>query len=167
VTSEPPEPENVDPDLGPAAPAVQGAGVFGGGSTLRTALAVAVGGAIGGLARYGLNRAWPTAPGCFAWATFAENVLGCLLIGLLMVFVLDLWPTRPYLRPFLVTGVLGGFTTFSAYALDTRSLLAAGHVPLGLAYLFGTVVAGLVAVVVGLAVGRKFVPLFMARRSAP
>jgi fluoride exporter len=162
VTSELPEPQNVDPDLAPVPP---GDLVLGATATARIALVVGLGGALGGLARYGLNRAWPTTPGCFAWATFAENVLGCLLLGVLMVFVFDVWPGQRYLRPFLGTGVLGGFTTFSAYALDTRALLAAGHVPLALAYLFGSVVAGLVAVVVGMALARGLVPRLLAGRS--
>jgi fluoride exporter len=144
----------VDPDLGPD-------DARGGlGQTWRTALVVAAGGGLGGLARLGLNTAAPRPHGGFGWATFTENVLGSLLIGVLMVLVLDVWGadrSQHYLRPFLGTGVLGGFTTFSAYTSDTRSLLAGGHAGPALLYLFGTLAAGLVAAVAGLALARALV----------
>jgi CrcB protein len=117
-------------------------------------LVVALGGALGSVARYGISRAWLAADGTFPAATFLENVSGSLLLGILMVFVLDVWPPSRYVRPFLAVGVLGGYTTFSTYMLDTRSLLAAGHAPLAAAYLFGTLAAGLLAVWVGIALGR-------------
>lgn len=162
MTSEPAEPADtgvfatdaVDPDLGPddARPTLA--------QTWRTALVVAAGGGVGGLARLGLNTAAPRPAGGFAWATFTENVLGSLLIGVLMVLVLDVWGAdraQHYLRPFLGTGVLGGFTTFSAYTSDTRSLLAGGQAGSALLYLFGSLLAGLVAAAVGLTLARAFV----------
>lgn len=76
--------------------------------------AISAGGVTGSLARYALAEVYPHRLGGFAWATFGINVSGCLLIGVVMVLVTDLWPTRTLLRPFLGTGVLGGCTTFSA-----------------------------------------------------
>jgi CrcB protein len=112
--------------------------------------AVAVGGSVGATARWALAEALPHGPGQFPWATFLTNVLGCLLIGVLMVLVVERWPHRLLLRPFVGTGILGGFTTFSTYTVDTRTLVATGHGTLAAAYLLGTLVVGLLAVVAGL-----------------
>ncbi len=119
------------------------------------ALVIAAGGALGGGARYLLSQAVPQSPDGFPWATFIENVTGCLLLGVLMVFLLDVWPPRRYARPFLAIGVLGGFTTFSAYTVETNALLRAGHVPLALTYLFATVILGLLATWSGIAIARR------------
>jgi CrcB protein len=115
---------------------------------------VAAGGALGSLGRWGVAELLPPAPRRFPVATFAVNVTGCLLIGVLLVLVLDVWPPRRLLRPFLAVGVLGGFTTFSAYAAESRALLADGVAPLGVAYLLGSLLAGLAAVWVGVTLTR-------------
>jgi CrcB protein len=115
---------------------------------------VSVGGALGSLGRWGVSRALPQAEGQVPWATSVENLSGALLLGLLMAVVLGTGTPGRYLRPFLGVGVLGGYTTFSAYMLDTRGLLAAGNLPTALGYLLGTLVGGLVAVWAGLAAGR-------------
>jgi len=82
--------------------------------------------------------------------TLLINVLGGFLIGV----VIDGVAARPLLRPFAVTGILGGFTTFSTYAVDTEQLLAAGRLALAGAYLVGTLVGALVATWLGLALAR-------------
>lgn len=116
-------------------------------------LVIAVGGAVGGGARYltgaviGHER--------FPWNTFVENVVGCALLGVLMVLVLEVWQPHRYARPFLGVGVLGGYTTFSAYAVETHGLLTQGRGPAALAYLFGSVAAGLCATWVGIALARR------------
>jgi CrcB protein len=115
---------------------------------------VAAGGALGSAARYGLGELWPAAGGSFPWATFSVNVIGCFLLGLLMVFVVDVWPPRRYVRPFLGVGVLGGFTTFSTYALDTRRLLVEAPTGVAVTYVVGTLVLALLAVVAGALAGR-------------
>ena len=119
------------------------------------ALAVALGGAVGGGLRYLLNVALSGPETAFPWSTFIENVVGCFLLGVLMVFVLEVWSPTRYVRPFLGVGVLGGFTTFSAYTVDTHRLLAAGEVPLGMAYLFGSVAVGLAASWAGIQLTRR------------
>jgi CrcB protein len=116
--------------------------------------AIALGGGLGSLARYGLSRALPTGPGQFPWATFITNVLGCLLIGLLMVLITERWTVHRLARPFLGVGVLGGFTTFSTYAVETRGLLQPGTVGLAFAYLAGTFAGAMLAVVAGVSVTR-------------
>ncbi len=122
--------------------------------TSRTLAVIAAGGILGSLARYGLALALPAPSGAFPWATFLANVSGSLLLGALLVIVAEVLAPSRYLRPFLGVGVLGGYTTFSTYTSDARSLLAAGHGPLALAYVFGTLAACLLATLVGVRLGR-------------
>jgi fluoride exporter len=112
---------------------------------LPSPLVVSAGGALGALARYGLCVAFPPAPGRVPWVTIGINVAGCLLIGVLMVLVTEAGVGPPLLRPFLGVGVLGGFTTFSTYAVETWYLTDRA----ALWYLVGTPVAALAATLVG------------------
>ena len=107
---------------------------------------IAAGGAIGAAARYGAGQKWPVAGGTFPVTTMAVNILGCGLIGVLMVLVGELWTGRRLLRPFLGTGVLGGFTTFSTYSVDLQRLFTTSHTGTAVAYLVATPVAALLAV---------------------
>ncbi|MFF0468689.1 fluoride efflux transporter FluC [Micromonospora zamorensis] len=113
---------------------------------------IAAGGVLGALARAGLQHAAPHPPTGFPWATFGINVAGCLLIGVLMAVLGHLDGGHPLARPFLGVGVLGGFTTFSAYAVDIQQALVAGAPGTALAYLAATVLGALVAVALGDAV---------------
>nr|MDT0663137.1 fluoride efflux transporter CrcB [Micromonospora sp. DSM 115978] len=110
---------------------------------------IAVGGALGAAARYGLAVAWPTPAGGLPWATFVTNLAGCALLGVLMRAITR--PAAPHrlIRPFLGTGVLGGFTTFSTYAVETIALVDAGHPALAAGYVIGTVIGALAAVRLG------------------
>ncbi|MFF7639845.1 fluoride efflux transporter CrcB [Streptomyces canus] len=108
--------------------------------------AVSVGGAVGASARYGAALLWPTAPGAFPWTTFVVNVIGCGIIGVFMVIITDVWAAHRLVRPFFGTGVLGGFTTFSTYAVDIQRLVDQGRAGTGLAYLAATMLAALAAV---------------------
>ncbi|MDO0930857.1 fluoride efflux transporter CrcB [Streptomyces sp. DG2A-72] len=107
---------------------------------------VALGGGIGAVARYAAALWWPTQPGGFPWATFWTNVIGCAVIGVFMVVITDVWAAHRLVRPFFGTGVLGGFTTFSTYAVDIQKLVDAGRPGTGLAYLAATLLAALAAV---------------------
>jgi fluoride exporter len=115
-------------------------------------LAVSVGGGLGAAARYGAGLLWPAAgPGAFPLTTLGINAVGCALIGVLMVLVAERPASapnrpRPLLRPFLGTGVLGGFTTFSTYAVDIERLAEGGHAATALAYLAATLTAALLSV---------------------
>lgn len=120
----------------------------------RVLAVVAAGGALGALARFGIQALIPTPPGGFPWATFVINVTGCALIGALMVLVTDVLTARPLLRPFVGVGILGGYTTFSTYANEVRGLLKPGTLPIAFGYLAGTLVAALLAVLIGMAVTR-------------
>jgi len=146
---EPPVPEAasevVDPDVDLHVPAHRAE--TAGGRAPAVLAAVAAGGALGSLARYGLTLAWPAPPGGFPWAVFTVNAAGCALIGVLMVVVGELDRTpHPLVRPFLGVGVLGGFTTCSTYALDAVRLVEGGAAGTALAYLGGTLAAALGAV---------------------
>ncbi|HEY1179558.1 MAG TPA: fluoride efflux transporter CrcB [Phytomonospora sp.] len=121
----------------------------------RPVAAVSLGGGLGALARYGLLVLWPPRTGAFPLATFAANVLGCLLIGALVVLAARFWPHRPLVRLSLGTGVLGGFTTFSTYVIDVRRLVADDAVGLAVLYLAVTVAAALAAAYAGSALTRR------------
>ncbi|MGW8747594.1 fluoride efflux transporter FluC [Streptomyces sp. NPDC055794] len=96
---------------------------------------VALGGATGASARYGAALWWPTAAGGFPWTTLVVNAAGCAVIGVFMVVISDVWAAHRLVRPFFGAGVLGGFTTFSTYAVDVQQLVAADRARTGLAYL--------------------------------
>ncbi|PRX51351.1 CrcB protein [Prauserella shujinwangii] len=115
---------------------------------------VAAGGALGSLARYGISVALPHPGGGFAVSTLLANVAGCLLIGALMVGITQTARPHRLLRPFLGIGVLGGFTTFSTYVLDTVGSVLAGRPAVAAAYAVGSVLASLAAVVLGMAGAR-------------
>ncbi len=117
-------------------------------------LVISLGGALGSLARWALSAAMPHRPGQFAWGTLTENLTGALVLGLVMVLVVDVWPSTRYVRPFFGVGVLGGYTTFSTYMLDTHGLLRAGDPGLAVLYLLGTLGGGLIAVWVGILAAR-------------
>lgn len=116
---------------------------------------IAAGGAVGSLARYAVGLALPHATGHFPWSTFVVNISGSLAMGVLVVWVLSLDQPHPWLRPFLGVGVLGGWTTFSGYALDAHALATAGRVPLALIYLLGSLAVGLVATGLGVSAGER------------
>ena len=118
------------------------------GAMLGILSVISVGGVLGTLARYGLGVAFPHGAAGFPWATFAVNVAGCGLIGVLMVCIDQLGAHR-LVRPFLGVGVLGGFTTFSTYVVEVQEAVAAGAARLVLAYLSGTLAAAVVAVLAG------------------
>ena len=120
---------------------------------------VALGGMLGATARYLLATAHPAPAGGIPWATF-----GCLLIGVLMVFVVEVGGTHPLLRPFLGVGVLGGYTTFSTYTVETLGLLRHGETAAATAYLLLTALAALFAVTLGAFATRGTLALVHRRR---
>ncbi|MFD0905404.1 fluoride efflux transporter FluC [Actinomadura sediminis] len=107
--------------------------------------AISAGGGLGAAARHGAALLWPLQEHAFPWTVLAVNALGCALIGVLMAVLARTRRAHRLVRPFLGTGVLGGFTTFSAYAADVPRLLGDGHVRLGLAYLAATPVVAVAA----------------------
>jgi CrcB protein len=116
--------------------------------------AIAAGGGIGTVARYLLSQAFPAGHG-FPWAIFAINVSGCFATGLVMVYLLDVWPPRRLLRPFLAIGLIGGYTTFSTYSAGILTLIQDHALARADAYALSSVAAGLVAVFCGVAAARR------------
>ena len=116
---------------------------------------VALGGALGASSRYALDHLIEQCSfSIFPWATFTINVTGCLLIGVLMVAIAEIWPRHRLLRPFLGTGVLGGYTTFSTYVVDAQRLLDQRAAATALIYLVATLVSAVLAVYVGTELAR-------------
>jgi fluoride exporter len=117
-------------------------------------IAVGIGGAFGAIARHGLNAVVQGRYSTFPAGIFAVNALGCLAIG---VFAGLLASSRIQVgevgRTFIVVGLLGGFTTFSSYSLDTFTLVRGGHLGPAVANALGQVVVGLAAVWIGYTAG--------------
>lgn len=117
---------------------------------------VATGGAIGSVFRY-LVGVWSVrlAGPSFPWGTLAVNVVGSFLIGLLVELVARRLNASTEMRLFLVTGVLGGFTTFSSFSLDAVSLFERGALGLSAVYIMASLLVSIAAVFAGLALGRS------------
>jgi fluoride exporter len=130
--------EPVDPDLDPA--------------HLVVVMAVSLGGGAGALARLVAHRVAPE-----VWVTLAVNLVGCALIGVLVVLTTEVWRAHPLIRPFLGTGVLGGFTTFSTYTLDAHGLWVAGDWLAAGGYLVGTLLGCVAATAAAVALTRSVV----------
>ena len=114
----------------------------------------AVGGALGALARSGVATALPPSPGGWPWATLLVNLTGCLLIGVLLAVLHSRFPASTWWRPFLAVGVLGGYTTFSTLMYETMRLVEDGDLLRAGANSLGSIVAGLMAVYLGIVLGR-------------
>ncbi|GAA4236491.1 hypothetical protein GCM10022254_46250 [Actinomadura meridiana] len=119
----------------------------------RVVVEIAVGGALGALARDLLSDALPGAKSGFPWDTFTVNMLGCLAMGALTAYLLRRRP-HPFVRPLMVTGYLGGFTTFSHLIDGIYKLGDDGRVGLSVGYAAASVFGGWIAIAAGLALGR-------------
>lgn len=115
---------------------------------------IALGGMLGASGRYALNLLWPTPTAGFPWGTLVLNAAGCLLIGLVMVYLVDVGGAHPVVRPFVGVGILGGFTTFSTYSVQAAGLLVDREPVTALGYLLITAVAALSAVLAGVMLAR-------------
>ena len=122
---------------------------------MKLLLLASAGGALGAGARYlaytEVTRIWGAA---FPWGTLIINVSGSLLIGMLMAILLIKLPDAIGLRIFLVTGVLGGFTTFSAFSMEFVALMERSEITYALLYAAGSVVLSIAACWLGLSVTR-------------
>jgi CrcB protein len=117
---------------------------------------VALGGAIGSVARWALSGAVQKWSGSlFPWGTLVVNAIGSLAIGVLAALALERALIPPAARLFLIVGVLGGFTTFSAFSYETVAMLRGGQWWPALGYVAGSVGAGTVCALGGLAIGAR------------
>lgn len=116
---------------------------------------VAVGGAFGSVCRYltGILMTRLMGP-AFPWGTITVNIVGSFAIGLLTELVARRFDASLEMRLLLVVGILGGFTTFSSFSLDTVALIEKGAVSSAVIYVFASVVVSLMATFAGFAVGR-------------
>ena len=125
---------------------------------MKTVVGIAIGGALGALARFGLGAAITERTGArFPWGTFVVNISGAFMIGLLFVLLTDRFEVVDWLRAAVAIGFLGAYTTFSTLALDTVLLAEGKEMPLALLNIFGSLAAGVFAVVAGMMLGRVFV----------
>ena len=124
---------------------------------MNTLLAIALGGAAGSVARYLLGRAVQRVTHVgFPVGTLVVNVIGCVVIGVLArQFLND--ETRPVLQASLMVGLCGGFTTFSAFSLETLGLIQAGNWPRATAYVVASVLLCIGGTVLGYQLGARFV----------
>jgi len=156
----------IDPDLGvddqPARPLIGATGVRTASGDSRwprirsdVVAVIALGGVAGGLARYGLGRAWPASPNAFPWTTLLTNTTGAFVLAVVLVLALERRPDSRYLRPALGTGFCGSYTTFSSVAVSTDLLGAHGHPATAALYVLGSLLAGLAATVCGVVIARS------------
>lgn len=111
---------------------------------------IAAGGVIGALLRYAVTGAvFRLVPGAFPWGTLLVNISGCFAIGAVWHLFEGLYIT-PHMRLFLMVGLLGAYTTFSSFGLETINLLREGEVGYALFYVIASNVAGIAAVYAGI-----------------
>jgi fluoride exporter len=113
---------------------------------LRIAAVVALGGAAGALARWAISLGVPWYPPEVPWATLAANLMGCIAIGALLTLWTEGSPPAWWVRPLVAVGFVGGFTTFSAFAVEGVRLVEAGAPRVAAIYVAGSVIAGLLLV---------------------
>lgn len=115
---------------------------------------VMLGGTIGTGLRIGFVMWFPNDPGRFPLTTFAENILGAFLLGFLAVLLIERLRPGRTLHPLLCTGMLGSFTTFSNLSLEWAQLHESGNHVLGLIYPIASIIVGLIAALLGVALAR-------------
>lgn len=118
--------------------------------------AVALGGALGAMARYGLSLFLPQTDGNFPWAIFVANVLGCMLVGMVYFVVVEKISQFALFKPMIMIGFLGAFTTFSTFSLESIRLWQQGYTFTSVLYCVSTVVVCFTATVSCLALVRRF-----------
>lgn len=116
--------------------------------------AIALGGALGAPARYGVAQLIHVGPNGFPWATFWTNISGSFALGIILAVILERFPPSQYLRAFAATGFLGAYTTYSTFAVETDLLVKDGHAATGLAYTGLSLLAGFAAVWAGIGIAR-------------
>lgn len=125
-------------------------------SRMSKLIAIAAGGAIGALLRYWTSVAVHARLGAgFPYGTLAVNVIGSLLMGFLYIWLIDRIAAGPALRAFLLIGVLGGFTTFSTFSMETLNLLESGQAGRALANVVVSVLVCVSAAAVGVLAARQ------------
>lgn len=123
---------------------------------MRTAAAIAVAGALGAVARYGLEGfVSRRTSGAFPWGTFVVNITGAFVLGLVFTLATERWALAPWFRSALTIGFLGAYTTFSTLSFETYRLAEDRALGLAAANMLGSCAAGLAAVYVGIVLARS------------
>lgn len=120
---------------------------------MKTLLLVGAGSFLGGMLRFGFSMMFPVKLGDFPWNTFLINLIGCFAIGMVYGITSKLSTPNEY-KLFLATGLLGGFTTFSAFSLESISMVRNGDIYYALMYVLGSITLGLGLTGLGLYVYR-------------
>ena len=139
---------SVDPDLPPPGPHL---------APIAAAAMVALGGALGALARAGLAELWPHPPRGWPWSTLVTNMTGSALLGALLVILARRFPRDRRARLLLGTGLLGGYTTFSTLSVDAVQLVRFDRVWLALGYVTASIAGVLLACLLGILLARRVV----------
>ena len=116
-------------------------------------IGVALGGAAGSVLRYSIQTALRPVAGGFPWGTLTVNLAGSFLIGLCAALA-ERQGAGSWIRPWLMVGLLGGFTTFSAFSLENMHLLRGGQLAMVFAYVLASVAGGLALAFAGYALAR-------------
>ncbi len=119
-------------------------------------VAIALGGALGALSRYWLSGVLNNATHKLPWGTLACNIIGSFLMGVCFVLILEKARLSPELRPLLMVGFMGAFTTFSTFSLETVAMLQEGHVMSAAIYISFSVLLCIAALSAGLWITRLF-----------
>jgi fluoride exporter len=125
-----------------------------GGHHLPTVVGIALAGGLGALMRYAVDGAVGRRFAGFPWGTFVVNVTGALLLGFVFTLFMDRVEVAPWVRSTITIGFLGGYTTFSTLSLETYRLMEDGAWGLASANALGSLAAGILAVYVGVVLGR-------------
>lgn len=112
-------------------------------------LLVACGGAIGASLRYGAGFIITKPLSLFPWTTWSVNLFGCFLAGVFFAFTQKYPVLQSETRLFLMVGILGGFTTFSSFGLETFQMIRQGQLPIALAYTVSSVLVGVICLAIG------------------
>ncbi|MBO69036.1 MAG: fluoride efflux transporter CrcB [Acidiferrobacteraceae bacterium] len=118
-------------------------------------LSVGVGGAAGAILRWLISQAISGLSAPAFWATLFVNVVGCILMGFLVVYLDARWPSETIVRPGILVGLLGGFTTYSAFSMEAVGMLAAGLYSRAAVYILSTLILCILATWAGLILGRS------------
>ena len=126
---------------------------------MSTTLLIGAGGALGAMARHLLSSGITQVMGTqFPWGILCVNLAGCFAMGLVAGLGMQAFPLSQDLKAFLATGILGGFTTFSAFSLDSIQMAERGEMTGAAAYVLASVAGSIAALVAGLALVRAVTP---------
>jgi len=120
-------------------------------------LYVALGGALGAMARFGLHSLMVPAPGKFPFATYTANVAGCFLMGIFYILIVEKHLLTPTLRPLIMVGFLGAFTTFSTFSIEALNLWHTQNFHIAVTYVVSSFISSLLAVWFGVTLCEKFI----------